>query len=153
MNLRRFRKEDAKSVADLIRRNDIEVTSKYYPKELIEVWGKGLSPEYIINLSKGKICYVAEEKKKIIGYICLEGNLINKLFVLPQEHKKSIGSLLLSKIESICNKKGFKKIVLDSNISSEGFYLKKGFKKVKTIFRNEKGIKFKVIQMEKILKC
>lgn len=152
MKIRKFYDNDAKEVAELIRRNDKEISSLSYPKEVIELWDKQLSPKYIIKISEGRMCYVMVDKTNIIGYVSIEGNKIKKLFVNPDYHKKGIGSKLLNKVENIAKKNNLNLLIVDSNIHAERFYVKKGFKKIKNKFSKVGNQKIKLIYMEKILK-
>lgn len=149
--IRKFQNKDAKQVADLIRRNDLEVTSLYYPKEVIELWVDELTPEYIIKKSKNRQCYVATDNKKIIGYVSFDGSEIKKLFVNPDYHKKGIGRMLINKIEDFAKAKKIKKLKLDSNLYAEKFYKHVGFKKIKNKYRKVGDKKIKMIYMEKKL--
>jgi len=153
IKIRRFKKKDAEEVAKLITRNDVEFTSKFYPKRIIDKWVKEMSPNYILKKSDGGICYVAEKDKKLMGYINLGGNEIKKLFVIPDEHRKGIGSLLLTKIEELCKKRGIRTLILNSNISAQGFYISRGFTKKGEGFEEVDGGKFPIAKMEKKIKC
>ncbi len=152
MRIRKFRKSDANEVAKLIIKNDLEVAMKFYPKKVVIARLKEISPAKILKKSLKRICFVAEEKNKIIGYISLQDNEIKKCFVLPKYHKKGIGRKLVCKIEKIVKKKGIKKLILYSNFYTEKFYKKCGFKRLKIIWEKVGDLKYKQIYMEKRIK-
>lgn len=152
MIIRKFKKSDANVVSKLIRKNDLEVAVKFYPKKVVIARLKEITPAKILKKSLKRICYVADENKKIIGYISLSGNEIKKLFVLPKFHKKGIGRKLLSKIEKIAKKKDIKKLILYSNFYTEEFYKKCGFRRLKIVWEKAGDLKYKQIYMEKNLK-
>ena len=152
MKIRKFKKSDANEAAKLIIKNDLEVAVKFYPKKVVSARLKEITPAKILKKSVKRICFVAEENKKIIGYISLSGNEIKKCFVLPKYHKRGIGRKLVFKIEKIAKIKGIKKLVLYSNFYTEKFYKKCGFKRLKIIWENVGDLKFKQIYMEKKLK-
>ncbi len=152
MKIRKFKKSDTNAVSNLIRKNDLEVAMKFYPKKVVIARLKEITPAKILKKSLKRICYIAEENKKIIGYISLSGNEIKKLFVLPKFHKKGIGKKLLDKIEKFSKNKCIKKLVLYSNFYTEEFYKKCGFKRLKIIWEKVGDLKYKQIYMEKKLK-
>src|SRR3989344_202134 len=115
ITIRRFKNSDAKKVYNLIKENDLKISIKFYPKKVVMARLKKQNPENILKKSLERICFVAEEKNKIIGYISLSGNEVKKLFVLPKYHKKGIGRKLLKIIEDVAKKKNIKKLVLYSN--------------------------------------
>src|SRR3989344_570399 len=149
---RKFKSSDAKKVYNLIKEDDLKIAIKFYPKKVVMARLKGQSPENILKKSLKRICFVAEKKNKIMGYISLSGNEIKKLFVLPKFHKKGIGRKLLNKIEDVAKKKNMKKLVLYSNYYTEDFYKKCGFKRIKVVWEKAEGIKYKQICMEKRVK-
>ncbi len=152
MKIRRFRKSDSIKVYELIRKNDLETASKFYPKKIINEWLKELSPAKILKKSMERICFVAEKDKKIVGYVSLSEDEVKKLFVLPKFHKKGIGKKLLDKIEKVARGKRIKKLVLYSNFYAEPFYKKCGFKKIKISLQKAGSMKYKSIYMGKKLK-
>lgn len=152
IKIRKFKNKDAKHVADLIRRNDLEVTSLYYPKGVIELWVDELSPQYILKICKEKICSVAFDGKKVVGFSSFKGNEIKKLFVNPDYHKKGIGRMLINKIEDFAKAKKIKKLKLDSNLYAEKFYKHVGFKKIRDKYNRVGKYKIKIGYFEKVLK-
>jgi GNAT superfamily N-acetyltransferase len=152
MKTRKFREEDAKEVCDLIKRNDREVTSKDYPKKVIEMWIKEMDSAHILKKSKGRICYVALVGSEVVGYISFKKNEIMKLFVNPDLHGQGIGKKLIEKIENYSTRSGLRKLTVRSNIGSERFYEKCGFKRIKSVYEISGPNKIKEIYMEKKLK-
>lgn len=153
MKIRKFKNEDAQQVCNIIRRCDKEIASKDYPKKIIDLWGKKLTCESIRNKSKNRICYVACLNDKVIGYISLDGNEIKKLHVNPKYHRMGIGKKLIQKIEDFSIKNNINKLIVESSIYAEKFYNKCNFRKIKIIHCIQEGEKFKLILMEKKLKC
>jgi GNAT superfamily N-acetyltransferase len=149
MEIRKFRESDAEEVCELIKRNDLEITSKYYSKEVIDLWVGGISVEKIIKKSLGRACFVAEVLGVAVGYISLQDNEIKKLFVNPDFHKRGIGRKLIERVEK--NFEG-EKIFVKSNSYAEKFYEIAGFVKVKDINESVDGEEFKLILMEKRLR-
>lgn len=152
MIIRKFKDTDAKDICKIIKRNDLEVTSKYYPKKVIDFWTSKINPLDIIEKSKTRACFVATLKKKVVGYISLEDNEIKKLFVNPGHHKLGMGKELINHIIEFSEEKNLKNLIVKSTIYAESFYKKFGFKKIRFAPQGTGEIKFKLILMEKKLK-
>lgn len=88
---------------------------------------------------------VAEKDGKAVGFIAGDGNWIDQegervleiheLFVLPEERRKGVGSMLLKEILEYGKKRGLKKVELwvgKTNYQAICFYKKFGFKEVGT---------------------
>jgi GNAT superfamily N-acetyltransferase len=86
------------------------------------------------------ICYVATEKKEVIGIVRgFYGRLVN-LFVDGRYHRKGIGRKLLDQFERRCQEDGQDVIKTNISIFSIPFYEANGYKKT-TGIRNQKGLK------------
>ena len=152
MKIRKFIKSDSIKVYNLIRKNDLEIASKFYPKKVINEWLKELNPTKILEKSMKRICFVAERGNKVIGYVSLSGNEVKKLFILPKFHRMGVGKKLLNRIEKEAKKRGVRKIVLYSNFYAEPFYKSCGFKRIKESWQKAGNTRYKVIHMDKKLK-
>jgi GNAT superfamily N-acetyltransferase len=149
MRIRKFRKEDAKEVSNIIRRCLREVVSKDYPKKAIVGLCDFFTPALLIKNSKNRHLFVAVEKDKIIGTASLKDNTALTVFVNPDIHGKGVGSKLMDKVEGLAEKNGYKIIKLPSGLSSVEFYKKRGYKKVKVIHSKDHG---DTVEMKKNLK-
>ena len=54
-------------------------------------------------------------------------NAAGRFAVLKEHRGRSLGSLLLSGVEELARSKGGKSIILHSQLSASGFYLKNGY--------------------------
>mgnify|MGYP001597092953 CR=1 FL=1 len=134
------------------QRNDLEISSRFYPKEVIKDWLIEMTPEIILEKSKQRICFVAEENGIIIGHISLYNNEIKKLHVLPEFHGKSIGKQLLQEIEKVAKSNRLTKLIVLSSVYAEPFYKKCGFKNIRDDWQKVGDINYKLIRMEKKIK-
>jgi N-acetylglutamate synthase-like GNAT family acetyltransferase len=148
MRIRKFKKEDARKVSDLIRKCLREVNSKDYSKKVIDFMISHFSPKTIIANSEKRKIFVAVEKEKIIGTASIHDDVILTVFVNPKIHGKGIGRKLMMKVENEAKKNGFKSVKLPSSITAIDFYKKLGYKKVKEKFEENFG---KTIIMKKLL--
>ena len=85
------------------------------------------SSDYIENA----ICYVLEDENQLVGFYLL-GSLdqsnceLEGLFVEPQAIRKGYGRKLVDHAKSLAVKKGFKKIIIQSDPNSLDFYIAVG---------------------------
>jgi len=153
IEIRNFEPKDATTVCNLIRINDLEIASQSYPKGVITYWDKDLTPDKILEKSRQRICFVAEQDKKVVGYISFLEREIKKLFVLPELHRRGIGRELISKIDEVAKEKSLDKLIVYSTIYGEPFYQSCGFNKIRDSWQETGNkIKYKLIYMEKKLK-
>ncbi len=137
--IRKFVNKDAKKVSFLIRKNLLEVNSKYYPKTVINFMQKYFTPKKIIEDSKRRRTFVALQNKSIVGTLSFDKKGVHAVFVNPKYHNKGIGKLLMNYIENAARKKGYKTIKLASSKNAVGFYQKLGYVKVKQLYSKEWG--------------
>ncbi len=148
MRVRKFKKEDAKKVSNLIRRCLLEVNIKDYSKKIMDRMVKHFAPSQIIKNSKERIVFVAVENDKILGTASIKENIILTVFVNPNIHNKGIGSKLMNKVENLAKKNGYKTVKLPSSLTSFEFYKKRGYKKIKILNSDKYG---ETIEMKKRL--
>lgn len=60
-----------------------------------------------------------------VGFACLEGDLLDQLFVLPSWQGKGVGSLLLDDIKAL-RPDGFRLYTFEKNHTARAFYEKRG---------------------------
>lgn len=161
MKIRRFREEDAKNAANLIKKALMFSSLEDYSFEVREEFIKGHSARNIVMLFndflKTKV-FVAEENGVIVGTIGLKDNSeVTTMFVEPSHHGRGIGKKLFNFIEKIAKSKGTKVMKVYSSVQAEGFYTKLGFRRIRKIrktlvpfFSKRKGkYHFPNIYMEK----
>lgn len=92
---------------------------------------------------------IAEENKKIIGFIIAEiwkkhgYSFLSNITILPDFRRKGVGSMLYEKYESRCKKLKLRCInylVLTTNEKMQNWSAKHGFKKGKLLYYYEKRI-------------
>jgi len=112
--------------------------------------------EYIIQIqASGKgVILIAEQEKKLIGFVCLLGPdsttadkksegayaFMSDLFVVPECRNKGLGSLLTQKIEEQARVMGADNVVLRvaaDNAGSRSFYLKNQYQEKFVVMSKE----------------
>ena len=88
------------------------------------------------QIKSGQQFFIAKEEKEYLGYAGVaptkhKGSFkLEKLYVIPDNHKKGIGGMLLNAVEEYTIQCAGNNIILQVNRQNAavGFYLKKGFK-------------------------
>ena len=148
MHIRKFKKEDAIKVSNLIRKCLLEVNINDYPRKIINEMVKHFTPSQIIKNSKERNVFVAVENDRILGTASIKDNIILTVFVNPNIQGKGIGSKLMNKVEDYAKKNGYKEVKLPSSLTSLEFYKKRGYKKIKMLHSDKYG---DAIEMKKKL--
>lgn len=117
--IRNFKKYDIEDVMKIWKNENIK-THNFIPKEY---WENNYN--FVKEaLPKAEI-YVYIIKEKIVGFIGLNNNYIEGIFIDTENQCKGIGTSLLNKIKE--NKNNLTLSVYKKNINAINFYKKNGF--------------------------
>jgi GNAT superfamily N-acetyltransferase len=135
MTIDRFQASQAEEVAELIKRNLLEITSQYYSPEYVASLMKHHSPMKLLEKAMAQHIFVAVEDGKAIG----TGSLANfgtpeipsyygtSIFVALEFHRQGIGRQIMRKVEEKAVELGADKITVRAAINARGFYEKLGY--------------------------
>ena len=135
MIIDRFQGFQAEEVADLIKRNLLEITSKYYSPEYVASLIDHHSPTQLLEKARTHHIFVAMEDGQAIG----TGSLANfgtpetpsyygtAIFVALEVHRKGIGRQIMRKVEEKALELGADKITVRAAINARVFYEKIGY--------------------------
>jgi len=156
MKIRKATKKDWKEFQILAKKSD------RYPT----YWSKQRFPNFINN--KEQLILLAEEKKKLIGFVGLQKNYNDKrvskkintnnltyiawIAILPELRRLNIGSKLLKECEKITKKWNKEGIWLTCKKDVINFYKKNNYRLKGFFIKEFKEKKFRKYFMEKILK-
>jgi citrate lyase synthetase len=93
--------------------------------------------------------FVYEKNRNVVALGGIEGNVIKKLYVAPEEQGKGIGTEMLVHLESIGIEAGHKEFVLYCFENSVGFYKNRGYSIVGPYFFKGDRIEVPTIEMRK----
>lgn len=149
--IRLFSKKDSEICKDIVARCFdrsviLEEIAKQYIKE------RYMSTGYFESKSREYPLFVYEKDGKVIAIGGIEGNMIKKLYVDPDEQGKGIGREMLNHLEDVAIRTGLIEVLLDSYENCAGFYEKQGYSVVKPFYREGDGVKIPIIIMKKVLK-
>ncbi|MBL7148144.1 MAG: GNAT family N-acetyltransferase [Nanoarchaeota archaeon] len=148
MKVRKFRKEDARKLYFLIRKNLLEVNIKDYPKKIIQNLVEEHKPKKLIKQSRKRDMYVLTHNNLVLGTASIENDGIFTVFVHLEYHGKGIGKRVMNYVENIMRKRAIKKVKVPSSITALGFYKKFGYRKVKKV--NDKKFGKYIIMCKKL---
>lgn len=135
MIIDRFQASQAKEVAELIKRNLLEITSQYYAPEYVASLITHHSPMQLLQNAETQYIFVAIENGKTVG----TGSLANfgtpqtpsyygtAIFVALELHRKGIGRQIMLKVEEKALELGADKITVRAAVNARQFYEKLGY--------------------------
>ena len=131
---RRFKKEDAKEVRNLIVRNFLEVNSKDYGLSAMETLAKVYDEEKVLNVASYAHMYVFEFEEKIVGTGSISSfwgseteSILLCVFVLPEFHGKGIGRKIINTLEQDEFYVRANRIEIPASVTATEFYRKFGY--------------------------
>lgn len=141
------------TIKDICDKTINKIYPLYYPKGAVDFF---INHHSIDNIKKDileGIVYYIISNDLIIGTVTIKTNNINRLFVLPEYHKKGFGKALFIFAENEIFK-NYDKIILDASLPSKTMYLKNGYKEIeynKIETNNGDYLCFDVMEKEKLL--
>lgn len=110
-----------------IVKNTIETTyPNYYPKGAVDFFLCHHSDDAIKEAIINGSVYLIQDNDKFIGTGSINGNEINRLFVLPQYQGNGYGTALMNELEKIVFS-NYSEIVLDASLPAYEMYVHRGY--------------------------
>jgi len=134
LSIRKFDKNDATTVSNIICRNFLEVNIKDYSKREMEELSKIYNCDKVLQISDYAHMYVACIDKKIVGCGAISSfwgkqdeSILLTIFVLPELHGKGIGRSIIETLECDEYFLRAKRIEIPASITACDFYKKMGY--------------------------
>jgi GNAT superfamily N-acetyltransferase len=113
-----------------------ETNARDYPASVID--------RLVLTLPKGVAstleewhAYVVVADGRIVGTGSLNGNTVRAVFVHPDYQGRGIGTKLMDAVENAANVQSVDALSVQSSITAQPFYAKRGFKVVREVFYRE----------------
>lgn len=129
--IRRATHDDAVAIHNLHTRSVRGLCSANYPKEVIDGWLEGRSPEGYHGIAKQEM-YVYEMDQKILGWSHVRAELLVALFVDSEHARQGIGRSRFEHALEIIRSHTCKEIEFESTLTAVRFYESCGCKQLRT---------------------
>lgn len=128
--IRKAQPEQAEEIREVVVSTISEIYPKYYTQEVVDFFIEYHSPERIReDISAGKV-YIAVADGRIAGTGTINGDNIERVYVLPKYQGTGIGSSIMDFLESVIMKE-HEAAVVESSLPAGEFYRKRGYVQVK----------------------
>ena len=128
--IRKAQPEQAEEIREVVVSTMSEIYPKYYTQEVVDFFIEYHSPERIReDISAGKV-YIAVADGGIAGTGTINGNNIERVYVLPKYQGTGIGSSVMDFLENEIMKE-HEAAVVESSLPAGEFYRKRGYVQVK----------------------
>jgi predicted N-acetyltransferase YhbS len=136
VEIRRATVDDAEAVREIVLRAVRETNARDYPASVIDRLAATL-PEKIASKLEEWRAYVAVLDGRTVGTGSLNGQTVSSVFVHPDHQGRGIGGKLMDAIEAAANAESKGVLTLQSSVTAEAFYAKRGFAVVRESFCGE----------------
>ncbi|MGO8700149.1 MAG: SAM-dependent methyltransferase [Limisphaerales bacterium] len=138
--------DDALAIHNLHTRSVRRLCMRDYPKEVIEAWLLGRSPEGYKGIGK-KEMYVFEEGGVIRGFSHVVPMCIVALFVDPDHTRSGVGRALFEHALALIRASGTVPVPFEATITALPFYLKMGCTEIRRSFVEKNQVKVETVLM------
>ena len=136
VDIRRATAGDAQAVYEIVLRASRETNARDYPASVID--------RLVLTLPKGVVskleewqAYVAVVDGRVVGTVSLNGKTVRVVFVHPDYQGRGIGAKLMDVVENAAKLQSERTLGVQSSITAQEFYAKRGFKIVREAFYGE----------------
>jgi N-acetylglutamate synthase-like GNAT family acetyltransferase len=136
VEIRRATAEDAEAVHEIVLRALRETNAPDYPASVIDRLVLTL-PEAVASKLEEWRAYVAVVDGRIVGTGSLNDKTVRAVFVHPDYQDRGIGTKLMDAVENAANAQSLNTLSVQSSITAQSFYAKRGFKVVREAFYAE----------------
>jgi len=136
VEIRRATAGDAETAYEIVLRALRETNARDYPASVIDRLVLTL-PEGVASKLAEWHAYVAVVDGRIVGTGSLNGKTVRAVFVHPDYQGRGIGTKLMDAVENAANVQSVDTLTVQSSITAQPFYAKRGFKVVREAFYGE----------------
>lgn len=131
--------DDASTVYDIAQKTIKAVYPHYYPTGAVEFFSRHHNTGNIArDIEAGEVWLLIDGTGSPAGTVTINGNEINRLFVLPECQGKGFGRQLMDFAEELVSEK-YDTAELSSSLSAKKIYLRRGYKEVSYNIINSPG--------------
>ena len=113
-----------------IRRDAIMALGAEYGHLAAERWASAAHPDRAAKAIATNRVWVTESGSKVVGWVEVSGTTIESLYVSSAAARRGVGSSLLAHAEGQIRDAGASSAYLDASPNAEGFYARRGYRRV-----------------------
>lgn len=153
IRVRRARAEDCAKIKSANVASVRGLCSGHYTPSQIAAWTSSYRIQnYFRSMAAGNIVFVAADGERIAGVSCLSEGKVRAVYVHPGYIGKGIGTKLLMALERAAQRKGLKRLELDSSLNAVPFYKRHNYRVVRRVTHTLRtGCKLSCMKMSKPL--
>ena len=136
LEIRRATARDAEAVYEIVLRALRETNARDYPASVIDRLVLTL-PNGVASTLEEWHAYVAVVDGRIVGTASLNDRTVRAVFVHPDYQGRGIGTELMNSVENAASVQSESTLSVQSSITAQPFYAKRGFKVVREVFYGE----------------
>lgn len=107
-----------------------QVYPKYYPEGAVDFFINHHNTENIMkDILSGCVYILINDNSETVGTVTINGNEINRLFVLPEYQGMGFGSALLNFSENLIFE-SHQKIIISASLPAKQIYLRRGYTEI-----------------------
>ena len=133
---RRATAGDAEAVYEIVLRALRETNARDYPASVVDRLVLSL-PKRVASTLEEWHAYVAVVDGRIVGTASLNDRTVRAVFVHPDYQGRGIGTELMNSVENAASVQSESTLSVQSSITAQPFYAKRGFKVVREVFYGE----------------
>lgn len=127
MIIRKANISDADIVKHITHTTILKIYPHYYPEGAVNFFLSHHNDKNIIkDINKGEVYLLSDKNTADVGTVTINGNEINRLFVLPDYQGNGYGRELMLFAESII-KQNYEIAELSASLSAKRIYMKNGY--------------------------
>ncbi len=150
--LRKAEINDLEALKQLFFETVSTICSADYDALQIKVWSDGIKNENRWNaIIMNQVVIIAQQNEKIVGFITLDNNSIDLLYVHKDHQRLGVAFELYKTIEQFAKQQGQKELESDVSITAKPFFEKMGFEIVNEQTVLLQGIELSNFKMAKQL--
>jgi putative acetyltransferase len=126
--LRPFLQADTSVLIDIFRASVMDLTADDYDAPEREAWASAADDEEAFGKRLAReLTLVATLEGAVVGFIALDGENIDMLYVHPETVSQGIGTMLYGAVEKLAAARGMKRLTADASDTAQEFFERRGF--------------------------
>lgn len=145
--IRPARRDDAKSLSQVIISALRETNAQDYSEAVIARVEQSFSPEAVLNLMERRLMFTAASGEYVIGTASLDGRVVRTVFIRPDCQGHGVGRALMAEVERVALERRIAVLAVPASVTAEPFYAKLGFTAIRDSYHGEE----RTIVMERLI--